>query len=149
MKSAIAPLLLAVVAVVQALGRYVYHRDSIVVTGEMFFPIFLAGLSIFYGRRAVEGTYSTAKLTLLVAAVLLCVLTLAGWGTDMYWFYPSIWVYYAAFAVLVITAILYVRATPSAREQRAQAHSAKQAHTDNNTAAPVEQDDDGWRSARR
>lgn len=119
MKSAIAPVLLAAVAIVQALGRYVYHRDTIVVVGELFFPIFLAGLTIVYGRRATEGKFSTVRLGLGILAVLTAALTAAGWGMSLFWFYPSIWVYYAAFLLLVIGAVVAVASVPSARKQAA------------------------------
>ena len=52
MKSAvIAPALLAIAAVIQALGMHQYHQDAITVTGQLFFTLFLMGLAVFYGLR--------------------------------------------------------------------------------------------------
>lgn len=159
MKSAIAPLLLAVVAVVQALGRYMYHQDTIVVTGQMFFPIFLAGISIFYGLRARTGAYGTVKLALLVLAVVAAALTAAGWGMALFWFYPSIWVYYAAFLLLAVYAVLAVLSTPSGKQLRAeQALETDESDVDSQgESRPADGEsvtsdggaDGGWRTTRR
>ncbi|WP_209280926.1 hypothetical protein [Kocuria sp. JC486] len=137
MKSVIAPLLLAVVAVVQALGRYMYHQDTIVVTGQMFFPIFLAGISIFYALRAKTGAYGTVKLALLILAVVAAALTAAGWGMALFWFYPSIWIYYAAFLLLVVYAVVSVLSTPSAK-QTAKQSGADEADEADAHAEPTE-----------
>ncbi|MDO5617841.1 hypothetical protein [Kocuria sp.] len=166
MKYAIAPVLLAAAAVVQALGRYVYHQDPIVVVGEMFFPIFLAGVSVFYGLRGRPETFSTVKLAMLILAVVVALLTAVGWGMTLFWFYPSIWVYYSAFALLVITAVVAVISTPSAKQQRAEREgshdnddaasavpdvasnpSTGAAHS--KTSAASDADSDGWRTTRR
>lgn len=164
MKYAIAPVLLAAAAVIQALGRYVYHQDPIVVVGEMFFPIFLAGVSIFYGVRGRSRAYSTVKLALLILAVVVVVLTAVGWGMTLFWFYPSIWVYYAAFALLVISAVVAVISTPSAKQQRAErsqddvGQSAQarpvgdSSATDGQsqaTPSAASEADDGWRTTRK
>lgn len=149
MKSALAPVLLAAAAVLQALGRHVYHRDTIVVTGELFFPIFFAGLGIFYGIRAKNAAYATTKLALFILAVVVAVLTATGWGMALFWFYPSVWVYYAAFVLLVVNAVVAVLSIPSAKQLR-----AEQQGTDDHAPTPPEnpsetQDDSGWRTARR
>lgn len=152
MKSAIAPVLLAIAAVVQALGRYVYHQDTIVVTGELFFPIFLAALGIFYGLRAKDGAFSTVKLGLGILAVVALALTVAGWGMTLFWFYPSIWVYYSAFLLLVINAVIAVISTPSGKQVRAEraaaAQDPDQERIDTASTEDVESDG-GWRTARR
>ncbi|WP_052209809.1 hypothetical protein [Kocuria sp. ZOR0020] len=164
MKYAIAPVLLAAAAVVQALGRYVYHQDPIVVVGEMFFPIFLAGVSIFYGMRGRSHAYSTVKLAVLILAVLVLVLTAVGWGMTLFWFYPSIWVYYAAFALLVISAVVAVISTPSAKQQRAErdqgdVEEAAEGRSADDFSAPdghsrtaqsgASESDGGWRTTRK
>lgn len=147
MKSAIAPVLLAAAAVVQALGRFVYHQDAIVVTGELFFPIFLAGLSIFYGLRSREGAFSTVKLGLGLLAVVVALLTAWGWGMAMFWFYPSIWLYYAAFLLLVAQAVIAVVSSPSGKELRAQ--RALDRDREAQAEAAPEEPGDGWRTTRR
>lgn len=158
MKYAIAPVLLAAAAVLQALGRYVYHQDTIVVVGELFFPIFLAGVSIFYGLRAREGRFATTKLALLILGVVVAALTAAGWGLTLFWFYPSIWIYYAAFLLLVVHAVIAVVSTPSAKQLRAEradddapAHPSESGRTHSaETTDPAAGDTaDGWRTARR
>lgn len=157
MKYAIAPVLLAAVAVVQALGRYVYHQDTIVVVGELFFPIFLAGVSIFYGLRAREGRFATTKLALLILGVVVAALTAAGWGLTLFWFYPSIWIYYAAFLLLVVHAVIAVVSTPSAKQLRAEQADDAPADAPDSGRTPAAEatdpvagdTDDGWRTARR
>ena len=112
MKSLPAPLLLAATAVIQALGRYEYHQDGITVVGQMLFPIFFAGLAILLARRGEEGSFGTTHLVLLLAGTLLFVLTLAGWNGSVPQLYPSVWVYYAAFVLLVVEAALRIAGTP-------------------------------------
>lgn len=152
MKYAIAPVLLAAAAVVQALGRYVYHQDPIVVVGELFFPIFLAGVSVFYGLRGRSHAFSTVKLALLILAVVVALLTAVGWGMALFWFYPSIWVYYATFGLLVLSAVIAVLSTPSAKQVRAErdatAQDPDQERIDTASTEDVESDG-GWRTARR
>lgn len=122
MKSAVLiPVLLVITAVIQALGLHQYHQDAITVTGHLFFPIFLAGLAIYYGLRGRAEAFSTARLVLLVVSAIALVLSLVGWGMTLFWFYPSIWVYYGTFALLLVTAVLAVASNPSSRSLRAEA----------------------------
>ena len=66
----IAPALLAIAAVIQALGMHQYHQDAITVTGQLFFTLFLMGLAVFYGLRGRAERFSTVRLGLLVLSVL-------------------------------------------------------------------------------
>lgn len=122
MKSAvITPALLAITAVIQALGMHQYHQDAITLTGQLFFTLFLAGLAGFYGLRGRAERFSTVRLGLLVLSVIALVLTLVGWGMALFWFYPSVWMFYGTFLVLLITAVLAVASTPSARQKEREA----------------------------
>lgn len=112
MTSLLAPLLLAATAVIQALGRYEYHQNGITVVGQMLFPIFFAVLALFLARRGERGSFGTAHLGLLVAGALLLVLTLVGWNGTVPQLYPSVWIYYAAFALLAVQAALRIAGTP-------------------------------------
>ncbi|GGG72368.1 hypothetical protein GCM10011374_41430 [Kocuria dechangensis] len=115
MKSVPAPLLLAATAVLQALGRFEYHQNGITVVGQMLFPIFFAGLAIFLAGRGRPGAFGTAHLALLVAGALLLVLTLVGWSGTIPALYPAVWLYYTAFALLVVAAALRIAGTPKRR----------------------------------
>ncbi|MGQ1798406.1 hypothetical protein ACT4S5_14930 [Kocuria oceani] len=112
MKSLPAPLLLAATAVIQALGRYEYHQNAITVVGQMLFPIFFAVLAIFLARRGTEGAFGTVHLVLLVAGALLFVLSLVGRNGTVPQLYPSVWVYYTAFALVAVEAALRIAGTP-------------------------------------
>ena len=112
MTSLLAPLLLAATAVIQALGRYEYHQNGITVVGQMLFPIFFAVLAIFLARRGERGSYGTVHLGLLVVGAVLFVLTLVGWNGTVPQLYPSVWIYYAAFALLAVQAALRIAGTP-------------------------------------
>lgn len=117
MKSAvITPVLLALTALIQALGMHQYHQSAITVTGHLFFSIFLAGIAIFYGRRGRDEAFSTVRLGLLALGAVALVLTLVGWGLTLFWFYPSIWVFYGSFLLLLVTAVLAVASNPSAKQ---------------------------------
>ncbi len=115
MTSLLAPLLLAATAVIQALGRYEYHQNGITVVGQMLFPIFFAVLAAFLARRGERGSFGTAHLGLLVAGAVLFVLTLVGWNGTVPQLYPSVWIYYAAFALLAVQAALRIAGTPARR----------------------------------
>lgn len=118
MKSAvITPVLLAVTAVIQALGMHQYHQSAITVTGHLFFSIFLAGIAIFYGLRGRDEAFSTVRLALLTLGAVALVLTLVGWGMTLFWFYPSIWAFYGSFLLLLVTAVLAVASNPSAKQR--------------------------------
>ena len=122
MKSAvIAPALLAIAAVIQALGMHQYHQDAITVTGQLFFTLFLMGLAVFYGLRGRAERFATVRLGLLVLSVLALVLTLAGWGMTLFWFYPSVWMFYGTFLLLLVTAVVAVASNPSARQREREA----------------------------
>ena len=115
MKSLPAPLLLAATAVLQALGRHEYHQNAITVVGQMLFPIFFAVLAIFLARRGEPGAFGTVHLLLLVAGAVLFVLSLVGWNATVPRFYPSVWIYYTAFALLAAEAALRIAGTPRRR----------------------------------
>lgn len=112
MKSLPAPVLLAATAVLQALGRYAYHQHGITVVGQMLFPIFFAALAVFLARRGEPGAFGTGHLVLLVAGSVLLVLSLAGWNGTVAQLFPSVWVYYAAFALLAVEAALRIAGLP-------------------------------------
>lgn len=121
MKSAvIAPVLLALTALIQALGMHQYHQSAITVTGHLFFTIFLAGIGIFYGLRGRGEAFSTVRLGLLALGAVALVLTLVGWGMTLFWFYPSTWVFYGAFLLLLVTAVLAVASNPTPRQREAE-----------------------------
>lgn len=125
MKSAvIAPALFAIAAVIQALGMHQYHQDAITVTGQLFFTLFLAGLAAFYGLRGRPERFSTVRLGLLVLSVVALVLTLVGWGMALFWFFPSVWMFYGIFLLLLLTAVVAVASNPSARQREREQREA-------------------------
>lgn len=139
MKSAvIAPALLAIAAVIQALGMHQYHQDAITVTGQLFFTLFLMGLAVFYGLRGRAERFSTVRLGLLVLSVLALVLTLMGWGMALFWFYPSVWMFYGTFLVLLITAVVAVASNPSARQRERELEEQEEAEADPDASADTE-----------
>lgn len=139
MKSAvIAPALLAIAAVIQALGMHQYHQDAITVTGQLFFTLFLMGLAVFYGLRGRAEKFSTVRLGLLVLSVLALVLALAGWGMALFWFYPSVWMFYGTFLVLLITAVVAVASNPSARQRERELEEQEEAEADPDASADAE-----------
>ncbi|MFE7629071.1 hypothetical protein [Kocuria sp. NPDC057446] len=115
MTSLLTPLLLAATAVIQALGRYEYHQNGITVVGQMLFPIFFAVLALFLARRGERGAFGAAHLGLLVVGAVLFVLTLVGRNGTVPQLYPSVWIYYAAFALLAVQAALRIAGTPRRR----------------------------------
>ena len=119
MTSLLAPLLLAATAVIQALGRYEYHQNGITVVGQMLFPIFFAVLAPFLARRGERGAFGTAHVGLLVLGGILFVLTLVGWNGTVPQLYPSVGIYYAAFALLAVQAALRIAGTPRRRREDA------------------------------
>jgi surface polysaccharide O-acyltransferase-like enzyme len=114
-KSLPALILLLATAVTQAMGMYRYSNDSLTMSGQVFFPILFVLMSAYIGFRASKtNKFSAVLLGLAGLGFILLILTGVGMFTDMYWFYPSTYMYYAALALLIITTALTIASVPKA-----------------------------------
>lgn len=103
----------------QALGIFRYSEDSMTMSGQVFFPILFALMSAYIALKNQNNhRFSTLHLLILILAVLTFTLTLTGSIGRLYYFYPSIWVYYAAFALLVIDLGFRIAAMPKAEKTK-------------------------------
>lgn len=101
------------------MGMYRYSNDSLTMSGQIFFPILFVLMSAYIGFRAPKTTkFSGALLGLAGLGFILLILTGIGMFTDMYWFYPSTYMYYGALALLVITTALTIASVPKAAKAK-------------------------------
>lgn len=106
--------ILVATAIIQALGRYKWTGDSMVVSGQIFFPILFALMAFYLVFRNPEtgSRFSNAHIVLLGLGVILLVATLAGTVASIFWLYPQVFIYYTAFLLLVIELGLRIAALP-------------------------------------
>ena len=112
MKSVVAPLLLALTALIQAMGLFPYHGDGITLVGQLLFPILFGLMAGFLARRGVPGKFGTMHLVILVASVILVVLSVVGVSMTLPQLYPTMALYYIAFALVAVECALRIAGTP-------------------------------------
>lgn len=114
MKTLPASLILATTAIIQALGIFRYADDTMALSGQIFFPVLFALMSIYISWRNSEsgGKFSLAHIIILALAVVALGATAAGWNANLYYFYPSYYVFYAALGLLVLELALRIAALP-------------------------------------
>lgn len=114
MKTLPASLILAATAIIQALGIFRYTDDTMALSGQIFFPVLFALMSIYISWRNRESTgkFSLAHIIILALAVVALGATVAGWNASLYYFYPSYYVFYAALGLLVAELALRIAALP-------------------------------------
>lgn len=114
MKTLPASLILATTAIIQALGIFRYAGDTLALSGQIFFPVLFALMSIYASWRNRErtGRFSLAHIIILALAVTALGATVAGWNASLYYFYPSYYVFYAALGLLVAELALRIAVLP-------------------------------------
>lgn len=118
MKSIVAPLLLVITALIQAMGLYPYHRDGITLTGQLLFPIVFGLMAMYLARRGRPGAFATSHLVVLIAAVILLVLSLVGMNMIIPQLYPTVIVYYIAFVLVGVECGLRIAGLPKKQRSR-------------------------------
>lgn len=113
-KSLPASLLLSLTAIIQALGIFRYEKDSMALSGHIFFPILFALMASYLGwrNRKAEERYPLAHIIILALSVIALAVTITGMSATLYYFYPSYPVFYTAFALLVLELALCIASTP-------------------------------------
>lgn len=102
----------------QALGIYKYTDDAMTMSGQVFFPILFALMSAYVAfRNKDHQKFPLLHLLILILSVVTFVLTLAGSVGKLYYFYPSIILYYVAFGLLVIDLGFRIAAMPKAEKK--------------------------------
>lgn len=112
MKSFVAPVLLVITAVVQAMGFFPYVQDGITLAGQLLFPILFALAAMYLSRRGRPGVFGTAHMLVLILSVVLVVLSLVGMSQQLPYFYPTMILYYLAFVLLVVECGLRIAGLP-------------------------------------
>lgn len=126
MKSFLAPLLLVLTALIQAMGLYPYHRDGITLTGQLLFPIVFGLMAPYLARKGRPGAFATAHLVILVAAVLLLVASLVGMTMAVPQLYPTVIVYYIAFTLAAVECALRIAGMPKKKRESEPADRARE-----------------------
>lgn len=113
MRSLPASLTLVVAAILQAMGMYQYSEDSIVVSGQVFFPLLFALMAVYLAWRTKDAPrFGVVHAVVLVLGLAALIVTVVGKVTTNYALYPSWKIYYATLAVLVIELFFRILGTP-------------------------------------
>ncbi|MDO4253147.1 MAG: hypothetical protein Q4C74_07930 [Rothia sp. (in: high G+C Gram-positive bacteria)] len=144
-KSLPAPLLLLATALTQALGIYQYTANSMVLSGQVFFPILFLFASIYLhwrNRTAIES-FTGPRTLLLGLAVLSLIASIIGVVAAVYWLYPQVIIYYLAFFLLALELAFTIAALPK-KEKKKRKESKRQQRRNraNNLVATVKKADD-------
>lgn len=114
MKSLPAALLLVASMITQALGMFQYTGNAMVISGQVFFPIlFMLMIAyLLWQNPEARERYQGPHILILGLAVISLLVTIVGVVASLWYFYPSIYIYYAAFALLVVELGLIIASLP-------------------------------------
>ncbi len=100
--------------VTQALGMFQYTGNAMVISGQVFFPILFLLMIAYLSWRNSEtnGRFQGPHLMLLGLSVISLIVTIIGVVGGLWYFYPSIYVYYASFLLLVLELALIIASLP-------------------------------------
>ena len=112
MKAYLAPPLLVITTLIQAMGLYPYHRDGITLAGQLLFPILFGLMALYLARKGRPGAFAAVHLGILVASALLLAASLAGMNLRIPQLYPTMIVYYIAFALVAVECALRIAGLP-------------------------------------
>lgn len=125
----------------QSLGIFKYTEDTMTMTGQVFFPILFALMSTYVTFKNLNHQkFPTLHLLILILAVITFALTIAGSVGKLYYFYPSIIVYYVAFGLLVLDLGFRIAAMPKAEKKNKPKKQKKVAARSANLVATVKND---------
>ncbi|WP_129360293.1 MULTISPECIES: hypothetical protein [Micrococcaceae] len=117
MKSLPASLALAAAAIIQAMGLYKWHPDSMAVAGQVFFPVLFGLMSVYLAwRNKGSERFFLAHTIVMVLGILALVATLIGVVGTVFALYPSYIVYYVCLLVIVIETALRIAAMPKKKK---------------------------------
>lgn len=114
MKSLPASLLLVASMITQALGMFQYTGNALVISGQVFFPILFLLMIVYLSWRnpSTSERFQGPHLMILGLAAISLIVTIVGVVGSLWYFYPSIYVYYASFFLLVLELALIIASLP-------------------------------------
>ena len=128
--------LAAVAAVMQALAVYAYDQDGMAVAGQIFFPVLFTLMALYLMMRNPGG--SAKQLVVVVLELAVFAVTMVGVNQKNPYLYPSIIVYYVAFAVLALEVAVRIAEMP----KKAKAQDDSEASESSDQDAPAGGSDD-------
>lgn len=128
--------LAAVAAVMQALAVYAYDQDGMAVAGQIFFPVLFTLMALYLMMRNPGG--SAKQLVVVVLELAVFAVTMVGVNQKNPYLYPSIIVYYVAFAVLALEVAVRIAEMP----KKAKAQDDSEASESSDQDAPAGGNDD-------
>ena len=128
--------LAAVSAVMQALAIYAYDQDGMAVAGQIFFPVLFTLMALYLMMRNPGG--SAKQLVVVVFELAVFAVTMVGVNQKNPYLYPSIIVYYAAFAVLALEVAVRIAEMPKKAKVQDDSEDPESSDQD----APTEGSDD-------
>lgn len=136
MKSLPASLLLSATAIMQALAIFRYTNDTMSMSGQIFFPVLFALMSVYisWKNRENSGRFALVHIVILALALVLLAASFAGMTASLYYFYPSTYVYYIALGLLVVELGLRIAALPK-KEKEPRASRRKKSQRGTNLVA--------------
>lgn len=104
-----------------------YTNNAMVISGQVFFPILFALMVIYLSWRNSEATqrFRGPHLLILGLSVISLLVTIAGVIAAIWYLYPSVYVYYASFLILIVELALVIAALPK-KEKKERKVSTRQ-----------------------
>lgn len=104
-----------------------YTNNAMVISGQVFFPILFALMVIYLSWRNSEATqlFRGPHLLILGLSVISLLVTIAGVIATIWYLYPSVYVYYASFLILIVELALVIAALPK-KEKKERKVSTRQ-----------------------
>ena len=104
---------LVAAAILQAMGMYQYTGDTIALSGQVFFPLLFGLMAVYLAWRTKDAPrFGVVHAVLMLLGFAALVLTAVGNIMRVYSLYPSPYLYYAAFAVLVVELFFRILGMP-------------------------------------
>ncbi|MDO4916229.1 MAG: hypothetical protein Q3974_01235 [Rothia sp. (in: high G+C Gram-positive bacteria)] len=104
-----------------------YTNNAMVISGQVFFPILFALMVIYLSWRNSEATqrFRGPHLLILGLSVISLLVTIAGVIATIWYLYPSVYVYYSSFLILIVELALVIAALPK-KEKKERKVSTRQ-----------------------
>lgn len=104
-----------------------YTNNAMVISGQVFFPILFALMVIYLSWRNSQATqrFRGPHLLILGLSVISLLVTIAGVIAAIWYLYPSVYVYYASFLILIVELALVIAALPK-KEKKERKVSTRQ-----------------------
>lgn len=111
-----------------------YTGNALVISGQVFFPILFLLMIVYLSWRnpSTSERFQGPHLLILGLAAISLIVTIVGVVGALWYFYPSVYVYYASFFMLVLELALIIASLPK-KPKKERKVSARQARKNRGT----------------